>query len=286
MGQIRDRMAQDLTLRGFTEGTCEAYLRYAQAFVAFHKTSPTELGTEHVRTWILHLLKVLRRSPSTVNVHIAALRFLFVVTLMRPEVTASIRNVRGTHKQPDLPAGSQVADILTHARTLRDRAMYTLLYGTGMRVSEMLRLRIDDIDSTRMVVHVRNTKNRYDRIVPLPAGALDALRNYWRADPPTGPLLFEGRSGDRAITREAVQQSLRATAALAGVKLRVYPHLLRHAFATHLLEMGTDLRTVQILLGHRSLYSTARYTHLSEARRANLRSPLDLLWTEEGVRLG
>lgn len=137
-----------------------------------------------------------------------------------------------------------------------------------------------------MVVHVRETKNRYDRTVPLPALALGALRDYWRADRPTGPLLFEGRSGDRAITREAVQQSLRATAALAGVKLRVYPHLLRHAFATHLLEMGTDLRTVQILLGHRSLYSTARYTHLSEARRANLRSPLDLLWTEEGARLG
>ena len=145
----------------------------------------------------------------------------------------------------------------------------------------MLALVAGDIDSKRMVIHVRDTKNRHDRIVPLPLSALEALRSHWRESRPKGKLLFASPylpARGNALMRGAV--------ARAGLTLRVYPHLLRHAFATHLLEMGTDLRTLQILLGHRSLQSTARYTHLSEARRATLRSPLDLLNTEEGKRLG
>ena len=244
MGQIRDRMVADLALRGLAKETSEVYLRYARAFTAFHKRSPSELGTEHVRAWVLHLLRERHSNPRTVNVALAALRFLFTITLLRPDVMASIRAVRTQHRQPDVPGGSQVAAILANARNAKDRAMFMLLYGAGLRVSELLSLVVGDIDSKRMVIHVRDTKNRYDRVVPLPAFAR------------------------------------------AGLTLRVYPHLLRHAFATHLLEMGTDLRTVQILLGHRSLQSTARYTHLSEARRATLRSPLDVLNTEEGKRLG
>jgi site-specific recombinase XerD len=185
-----------------------------------------------------------------------------------------------------VPSGSQITALLEHARTPKHLAMFMLLYGTGMRVSEMLALEPADIDSTRMVVHLRDTKNHYDRIVPLPLKALEALRSYWRADRPKGPVLFGGQSGARTLTRKAVQLAVRKTAVRAGIKLRVYPHLLRHAFATHLLEMGTDLRTVQILLGHRSIQSTAQYTHLSEARRATLRSPLELLGTDEGARLG
>lgn len=286
MGQIRDRMEADLALRGAAKGTCAVYLRYAAAFVAFFMRPPTQLGTEHVRAWLLHMLRDMRRSPRTVNVARAALRFLFDVTLQRPDVMASIRSVRVLHRQPDVPSGSQVAALLAHARIPKHRAMLTLLYGTGMRVSEMLRLQPADIDSKRMVVHLRDTKNRHDRIVPLPPRALEALRAYWKAARPKGPSLFGGRSGDGMMVRNAVNLAVSKAAARAGIKLRVYPHLLRHAFATHLLEVGTDLRTVQILLGHRSLQSTARYTHLSEARRATLRSPLDLLGTEEGARLG
>jgi len=286
MGEIRDRMVEDLALRGLARGTCESYLRYARNFVAFHKRSPTELGTEHVRAWLLHLLQHKCHDPRTVNVAVVALRFLFNITLLRPEVMAPIRLVRVQHRQPDVPSGSQVAAVLAQARTPKHLAMFMLLYGTGMRVSEMLRLTTADIDSKRMVVHLRDTKNRHDRFVPLPPTALKALRTYWKADHPKGPVLFGGASGEGALTREAVQIAVRKAAVRAGIKLRVYPHLLRHAFATHLLEMGTDLRTVQILLGHRSLQSTARYTHLSEARRATLRSPLELLGTEEGARLG
>ena len=289
MGQIRDRMAADLALRGLSASTCELYLRYAQAFVAFHKRSPHELGVEHVRTWVLHLLQVKGRNPSTVNVSIAALRFLFETTLQRPEVMASVRVLRTRTPQPDVPSGSQIAAILAHARNAKYRAMFMLLYGAGLRVSEMLALVAGDIDSRRMVIHVRDTKNRHDRIVPLPPTALEALRTYWRESRPKGRLLFASPqrvARGHALTRAAVVLALRAAVERAGLTLRVYPHLLRHAFATHLLEIGTDLRTVQILLGHRSLQSTARYTHLSEARRATLRSPLDLLNTEEGKRLG
>lgn len=286
MGQIRDRMVADLTLRGAARGTCELYLRFARAFIVFHQRSPTELGTEQVRAWLLHLIQHERKSPRTVNVAIAALRFLFTYTLLRPEVMTSIRTVRAQHGQPDVPSGSQVATLLAQARSLKHRAMFALLYGAGLRVSEMLRLTPKDIDSQRMVLHVRDTKNRHDRIVPLPPKALHALRTYWKADRPKGPALFGARSGQGTLTRAAVHLALRKAAADAGLTLRVYPHLLRHAFATHLLEIGTDLRTVQILLGHRSLQSTARYTHLSEARRATLRSPLELLDTEEGKRLG
>jgi integrase/recombinase XerD len=289
MGEIRDRMAEDLALRGLSASTRKSYLQFATKFVVFHKRSPRELGTEHVRAWILHLLHEKGHNPRTVNVYIAALRFLFAVTLLRPEVMASIRTVRIHHREPEVPGGSVVAAILAHARNVRDRAMFMLLYGAGLRVSEMLALTAKDVDSQRMVLHVRDTKNRHDRIVPLPPSALEALRSYWRESRPKGPLLFGSPlRADRghALTRNTVNNALRLAVERAGLTLHVHPHLLRHAFATHLLEMGTDLRTVQILLGHRSLQSTARYTHLSEARRATLRSPLDVLNTEEGKRLG
>lgn len=286
MGQIREKMVADLALRGLSLRTRALYLLYARAFIAFHMVSPTTLGTEHVRTWLLVLLNERRRSPSTVNVAIAALRFLFSTTLGRPDVMATVRAVRVQHHQPDVPSGSEVAALLDCARTVKHRAMLMVLYGCGLRVSEMLHLRPADIDSRRRVVHVRDTKNRYDRIVPLPAKTLLAMRTYWKSDPVRRTFIFRSPKGDVPMSREAVLLAIKRAAVAAGMTRRVHPHLLRHAFATHLLEIGTDLRTVQILLGHRSMQSTARYTHLSEARRATLRSPLDLLGTKEGKILG
>lgn len=290
MGQIRDRMTEDLMLRGLAPNTRDLYLCNATAFVAFFMQPPATLGTEHVRQWILYLLTIARRNPSTVNVAISALRFLFTTTLQRPEVMQSIRSVRQNHTQPDVLSGSEVASLIEHARTLKHRAMFMLLYGSGLRVTEMLFLKPSDIDSTRMVVHLRSTKNRHDRIVPLAPQALATLRAYWKAERPVGGYLFcagaASHLGRPVLSRKAVNNAIRDAAADAGLTKRVYPHLLRHAFATHLLEIGTDLRTVQILLGHRSLQSTARYTHLSEARRQTLRSPLDVLGTEKGRALG
>jgi integrase/recombinase XerD len=220
-----------------------------------------------------------------VNVAIGALRFLFNVTLNRPQVMQGIRTVRVDHPQPDVLSGSEVQLLIEHAPSLKHKALVMLMYGAGLRVAEARHLRVGDIDSKRMLLHVRRTKNRYDRVVPLSSVLLATLREYHRAAKVKGELLFAGRKGNVPITRNAINKALLKALRSAGLKKRVHPHLFRHAFATHLLEVGEDLRTVQILLGHRNLQSTARYTHLSEARRAKVRSPLDLLGTEEGKAL-
>jgi integrase/recombinase XerD len=286
MGQIRDKMVADMELRGFRPATCEQYERAARQFVAFHKRAPTELGTSDVRAWALFMLTVAHRSASTVNVAVAALKFLYRVTLDRPEVVATIRRVRGDQPQPDVLSGSEVARLIEHAPSGKHRAIFLLLYGAGLRISEALHLRPADIDSKRNVIHIRAAKNRHDRIVPLPAVLLDALRAYWKEYRPAGGWLFPGNAGRATMTRAAVHIAIRKAARAAGITKRVYPHLLRHTFATHLVETGTDLRTVQILLGHRSLESTERYTQLTEARLRTLRTPVELLGTEEGRALG
>lgn len=285
MGEIQDRMEQELLLRGMAAGTREKYLQMARAFVAYHRRSPQQLGTEHVRSWILVLLTERKLDASTVNVAISALRFLFA-TLQRPEVMLPIRGVRKQHRVPDVLSGSEVQRLLEATTDLRYRAMFTLLYGAGLRVSEVLHLSCADIDSRRMVLHVRDTKNHHDRIVPLSPRMLQVLRDYWKARRPLGSRLFVGRDGLKALTREALNHALKKFALQAGIRKNVYAHLLRHAFATHLLELGTDLRTVQILLGHRSIRSTTRYTHLTQARLATLCSPLEALSTEQGRILG
>ena len=285
MGKHRDRMQQDLVLRGFARATCEGYLRCARAFVAHFGRSADELGSEQVRSWVLWLLTVKKRDAATVNVAIAALRHLFA-SLGRPEVMLGIRGVRKQYREPDVLSGSEVERLLEASVDLKHRAIFMLLYGAGLRVEELLALTVSDIDSQRMVVHVRNTKNRHDRIVPLSPRMLQALREYWKARRPKDTLLFPGRGRDKHLTRAAVALAIRKTARSAGIDKKVHPHLLRHAFATHLLELGADLRTVQILLGHRSLSSTLRYTHMTEARRLTLRSPIEALSTEQGRILG
>jgi integrase/recombinase XerD len=287
MGKHRDRFTEDLALRGMSASTCELYLRYVDAFIAHHGRSANKLGTEDVRSWLLFLLKERRLNPATVNIAISSLRALFA-SLGRPQVMQSIRGVRVQHRAPDMLSGSEVHRLLVGKDTdIKHRAMFTLLYGAGLRVSELLALKVADIDSQRMVVHVRKTKSRHDRIVPLSLRMLETLRVYWKARRPRSALLlFPAPDGTKQLTRDAVLHAIRLAAWRAGITKRVYPHLLRHAFATHMLELGTDLRTVQILLGHRSLSSTTRYTHLTEARRITLSSPVEALDTEQGRVLG
>lgn len=286
MGQLRERMRQDLTIRGMSRSTQESYITYAGAFVAHFKRPASQLGSEHVRAWVLHLLTKLGRKAATVNVAIAALRFLFGTTLKRPDVMSGIRNVRGNHVCPELPSGSEVERLLAATTDIRHRAMFMLLYGAGLRVSELLNLMAGDIDSARMVIVVKDTKNRHDRIAPLTPRMLAELRAYWRARRPKGRYLFAGRLEQAPLTRAAVALALRNAASHAGLGKRFYPHLLRHAFATHMLELGADLHAVQVLLGHRSVKSTTRYTQLSEARRHTLNNPLEVLGREQGRVLG
>jgi site-specific recombinase XerD len=217
---------------------------------------------------------------------IAGLRFLFGTTLQRPEVMQGIRNVRRNHGCPAVPSGRELEQLLAATSNLRHRAMFMLLYGAGLRVSEMVKLSVSDIDSRRMVIVVRDTKTRRDRLAPLTPRMLEALRAYWRAHRPSGPYLFESRRGGSPLTRAAVAKALHKAATRADLGKHFYPHLLRHAFATHTLELGADIRSVQVLLGHASIRSTARYLQLTEARRSTLKNPLEVLGSEEGRSLG
>jgi len=286
MGTLRERMQQDLTLRGLSPATHEAYLRQARAFVAHFRRDASKLGTEHVRAWVLHLLTDLGRSPASVNLAIAALRFLFGTTLKRPDVMQGIRNVRMNHGCPEVPSGREVELLLAATPGLRHRAMFMLLYSAGLRVSELVKLCPSDVERRRMVIVVRETKTRRDRLVPLAPRMLEVLRAYWRSFRPSGPYLFPGLCEGKPVTRDAVALALHNAAARAGLGKHFYPHLLRHAFATHMLELGADIRSVQILLGHTSIRSTARYLQLTEARRSTLKNPLEVLGREEGRSLG
>jgi integrase/recombinase XerD len=285
MGKHRDKMEQALMLRGFALNTRETYLRYARDFVAHCGRSADRLGHSDVQQWLLWLLKTKKLDPGTVNVAIAALRHLFTA-LGRPAVMQGIRGVRKQYRAPDVLSGSEVERLLLASTNVKHRAMFMLLYGAGLRVAELTALGAADIDSQRMVIHVRRTKSRHDRIVPLSPRMLQALREYWKVRRPQGAYLFPGPCAAKPVTREAIFKALRNAARAAGITKKVYPHLMRHAFATHLLELGSDLRTVQVLLGHRSLSSTARYTHLTEARRQALCLPIEALCTEQGQRLG
>jgi site-specific recombinase XerD len=234
----------------------------------------------------MYLLTTKKYRPATVNLALAALKFLYGTTLGMPEVTRGMRQVRRTFPAPDVLSGSEVHSVLEHACTLKHRAMFMLMYGAGLRISEVRKLSASDIDSKRMVVLVRAPKNRHDRIVPLAPRTLEVLREYWRQYRPRGEYLFASKDEHRPLTRGALYLALKKAAGRARLTKRVYPHLLRQAFATHSLELGTDIRTVQILLGHLSLKSTTRYTHLSEARRLALKLPVQALGTEEGRVLG
>jgi len=221
-----------------------------------------------------------------VNLALAALRFLYITTLRRPEVMQGLRRIQPIVRAPDVLSGRDMQRLLKRASSLKHRALFMLMYGSGLRVSEACALTVGDIDSGRMVIRVRSTKNRHDRIVPLPEQTLEVLRDYWKARRPKGPYLFPGTDDAKPITRVSISEALRNAARRAGLKKRVHPHLLRHGYATHSLELGTDLRSVQILLGHNSIKSTVRYTHLTEARRKGLRSPVQVLGTKEGNALG
>ncbi len=286
MGDVRDRMKEDLRLRCYRRGTRELYLGYAKRFVAHFMRPPVEMGADEVRRYQLFLQDERKLSPGTIKGHLGAIRFLYSVTLGKPEVVAGIIWPRQTYKLPDILAGSELEAIFGHVASLRHRAILMAAYGAGLRITEACRLGVGDIDSKRGLIHVRDAKQGRDRYVMLPRQLLGVLREYWRAARPPGPELFPGTGVDGAIGRRAVGAALWKAVRKAGIGKRVTPHLLRHSFATHLLESGTDIRTIQVLLGHASIRTTARYAQVSGRIIARTTSPLDLLGKPEGKKLG
>ncbi len=281
MGQLRERMDEDMAMRGLSPNTRKTYLQCVGVFVRWFKRSPRELGAEHVRAFLLDLLRVKKRAASTIATYVGALRFLFFVTLRRTDLCfADLPRPKIPMRLPTVLDVAEVAKLLGAISSLKHRAIVMLAYGSGLRVSEACRLRVDQIDSARMVIVIREAKRGRERHTVLGPRLLAALRAYWKAVRPKGPYLFpSARAGTAAptMTRAAVSKALKMAVAAAGLKKRVSPHTLRHSFATHLIEGGTDLRTVQVLLGHASLPSTTRYIHVTAARVASLVSPLDRL---------
>lgn len=281
MGQIREKMETDLKLKGCSIHTRDGYLRYAGKFVAYYMQPPDRLGEAEVRGFLKHLVDEQRIEPATLRMYVAAIKFLYGTTLRRPAVVEKIPWPKVPKKLPDILSGTEVEQVLGAIRALKHRAILMTAYGAGLRISEACSLCATDIDSNRGLIHVRLGKGKKDRYVPLPERLLLLLREYWRLMQPPRPYLFPGGKPGAPITRDAVAKVLAEAVGRLGLKKHVTPHVLRHAFATHLLELGTNERVVQVLLGHSSPRSTNIYTHVSTEHVGRITSPLDVLGTEK-----
>jgi len=237
---------------------------------------PSQLGLEEIRAYQVYLVEERKVSWSTLNTAVCALRFVYRTTLRRDW---DIRHIPYARKEKPLPvvlSRSEAEALFAHISNVKHLAMLLVAYSAGLRVAEVAQLRVTDIDSERMVIHVHHGKGAKDRLVPLSPVLLPILREHWRTEP-SQSYLFLGQDGKRPITPGTIAGVCRKAAAQAGIKKRVTPHTLRHSFATHHLEAGTDLRTLQIMMGHRSLTTTSRYLHISTDKILAAKSPLDLL---------
>ena len=286
MGQIRDRMQQDLERAGYSLGTVKHYLACAKDFVDHcGGRSPLQLGQDEMRAFVEHL-EGRKLSAQRVRQYLAALKFLYGKTLGRPEETAWVMFPRSRRRTPAVLSGSEVARLLAEIESVTCRAVATVCYGAGLRVDEARRLEVTDILSDRGLLHVRRGKGGHERFAMLSQRLLTTLREYWRAVRPPPPLLFPSALGPRPIHAETVRTALRKAADAAKIGKRVTPHVLRHSFATHLLEMGVEMRVIQQLLGHASMRSTAVYAQVTSAIVKRTKSPLDVLGTPEAQVLG
>jgi site-specific recombinase XerD len=269
-------MIDDMTLRDFTKATIKAYVRAVARFARYFHRSPERLGREHVRAYLLHLLNEQHVSHSYYKLTRCALRFLYRETLGRDDVPASRAPVKQPRCLPVVLGPDELARFFAAIKNLKHRALLMTAYAAGLRVSEVTRLRVADIDSARMVIRVRHGKGQKDRYVMLSPRLLEVLRAYWKAARPSD-FLFPGAAPDRPLTTGSVRKVCSRARLAAGLEKHVTVHTLRHSFATHLLESGTDLRTIQVLLGHHSFSTTARYVHVATASLPSTQSPFDRL---------
>ena len=275
MSALRRRMIDDMTLRNLSPATQRSYLHAVTKFSRHFGCPPDRLGLEDVRSFQVHLVSQGISWPA-LNQIVCALRFFYGVTLDRAEIPERIVYARTPRKLPSILSADEVVRFLEAVPSLKTRVALTTAYAAGLRASEAVSLQVADIDSSRMVLQVRQGKGAKDRTVMLSAALLAILRSYWRLARPA-PWLFPGRSPDKPIDVQVLHAACRSAAKAAGLTKRVSVHTLRHSFATHLLESGTDIRIIQVLLGHSNLSTTARYTHVATATIARTQSPLDRL---------
>lgn len=276
MSTLRARMIDDLTVRGLAPSTREAYVAAVARLAQFHRRSPDEITDQEVQAYLVHLTREKGQAWSTINVKVAGLRFFYHVTLGRDSTEFSIPSARQPSRLPQILSREEVSRLFAKTSNAKHRALLMTTYAAGLRVSEVVRLRVRDIDSDRRMIRVENGKGGQDRYTILSDRLLDQLREYWRLQRPW-PYLFPGVNSAGPLSRESAARIYQDAKHRAGITKRGGIHALRHAFATHLLEMGTDLYTIQRLLGHRSIRTTTRYLHLARKTLTARPSPLDLL---------
>ena len=277
MTRLRKMMLEELERRNYSAGTTRRYLRFVERFAQHFGKSPDKLGPDHLRSYQAYLLRERKLCPGTVENHVAALRFFFVRTLHRHQFREYLPYPKTRRKLPNILSQEEVSCLINASSNLFERTLLLVLYGTGMRRSEVARLKIAHIDSQRMVIHVVDGKGHKDRDLPLSPTLLENLRVYWRWLKPR-TYLFPSRmhrDGEQPISDKTVWLACTKAARNAGLRKSASPHLVRHAWATHLLEAGTDLRTIQILLGHEDLEVTAQYLHLSAQHLQKVVNPIE-----------
>ena len=279
MTPLRLRVTEDMQVRNLSPRTQSTYLLPVSLFARYFGQSPHLLGAEQIRDYQVFLATEKMLAPGSIGTAVCALRFLYRVALGKSwDIEEILPAPRQPHKLPVVPSPEEVLQFLDCVAGILHHAILTVCYAAGLRISEAISLRPTDIDSGRMVVRVDQGKGRKDRYVMLSPRLLETLRDYWRRTRPAGrEWLFPGRIPGRHISRGAVNRACRTALRRSGIPKALTPHSLRHAFAVHLLESGVDVRTIQLLLGHRSLSTTARYLQVACSRVCSATSPLDLL---------
>jgi len=278
---LRLRMIEDMTVRGFTPCTQRGYLAAVRDFTVFFGRSPDQAGAEDLRRFQLHMRSE-GASATTMNAAVSALRFFFGVTLGRGDAEVGMTTVRQPRRLPVILSPEEVARLLDAAPGLKARAALSLAYGAGLRASEVVSLKVSDIDSDRQVIRVEQGKGRKDRYAMLSEPLLELLRAWWRAGRDRGMMLpggwlFPGQNPVNPLTTRQLSRIFHAAKAAAEIDKRVSLHTLRHCFATHLLEQKVDIRVIQVLLGHAKLNTTAHYSQVDSRALRAVKSPLELL---------
>ena len=276
MTELRRRMIRDMTVRGLSPKTHESYLGAVRGLARYYRRPPDELSMDEVQTYLAHLITTRKLSWSTCNIAVSAFRFLYQVTLGRDATTFTIPRPKQSQRIPEILSRTEVARLLASPPNPKHRLLLSTIYSAGLRVSEAVRVRVRDIDRGRMTLRIEQGKGRKDRVVPLSTRLLVQMDSHWQDHPP-GQWLFPNRDGSKALDVTTAQKVYTNAKLRSGICKRGGIHSLRHAYATHLIESGADVPTVQRLLGHRSVSTTMRYFHLNQGRLAAMLSPLDLL---------
>ena len=277
MTALRERMIEDMRIRNLAPNTQISYLQQVSLFARYFAKSPNVLGREEIRAYQVYLTEEKKLSPRSITIAVSALRFLYKVTLRREwNLEEIIPAPKQPQKLPVILSPEEVLEFLSCVRGHNHRTILTCCYAAGLRISEVVALEVSHIDSRRMMIRVQQGKGQKDRYVMLSPKLLEILREWWRRDR-SQHWLFPGNIPGRHISTDAVEHACQEAHRLCRLAKPITPHSLRHAFAVHLLEQGTDVRTIQLLLGHRSLATTARYLRIATTKVCSTTSPLDLL---------